>query len=59
MIGKIQAYFSDSAKELRKVNWLTLPETLRLTTEVICFAVLFAIIYGIADFVFLKIIFIR
>ncbi len=21
MIGKIQAYFSDSAKELRKVNW--------------------------------------
>lgn len=59
MIGKLQAYFSDSAKELRKVNWLTLPETLRLTTEVICFAILFAIIYGIADFVFLKIIFIR
>ncbi len=59
MINRIQSYFSDSAKELRKVNWLTLPETLRLTTEVICFAVLFAIIYGIADFIFLKIIFIR
>ena len=59
MISKLQTYFSDSAKELRKVNWLTLPETLRLTAEVICFAIAFAVIYGIADFVFLKIIFIR
>lgn len=59
MITKIHNYISESIKELKKVNWMSLSETWKLTMEVILFAVVFAVIYGIADFVFLKIIFIK
>ncbi|KKS19165.1 MAG: hypothetical protein UU76_C0004G0004 [Parcubacteria group bacterium GW2011_GWC1_41_7] len=59
MIGKISRYLSESFTELKKVNWLTSAETLRVTSQVVLFAVLFSAIFGIADFVFLKLIFIK
>ncbi|MEK7673689.1 MAG: preprotein translocase subunit SecE [Patescibacteria group bacterium] len=59
MFRKLQNYISESMKELKKVSWLNLAETWRLTLQVVLFAVIFSAIYGIADFVFLKLIFIK
>ncbi len=53
---KIRDYIIESVNELKKVNWISLKETQRLTINVILFSILFAIIYGILDFIFSRII---
>ena len=48
----LRAYFSESYKELRKVNWPTRKETIRLTVIVIVFSLAIAIFLGLLDIVF-------
>ncbi|BCX15255.1 MAG: hypothetical protein KatS3mg097_147 [Candidatus Parcubacteria bacterium] len=49
MLSNILNFIKKSFNELKKVNWLSSYETLRLTGEVIVFSLIFAIIYGIVD----------
>ncbi len=52
----ITDYLKKSFNELKKVNWLTRKETFNLTLEVIVFALVFIIIYGIVDSFLVRII---
>ena len=56
MIEVIKNYLKESISEFKKVNWLTWKETVDLTVKVILFTILFAIFYGIIDFVLSRII---
>jgi len=49
---KLKAYFSESYKELRKVNWPTRQETVRLTLTVIGFSLAVAAFLGLLDMLF-------
>ncbi len=49
MIQKIQTYFTESYKELRKVNWPTSQETVRLTGIVIALSLGVALFLGLLD----------
>lgn len=52
MIGKIQTYLTESYHELKKVNWPTRKETVRLTVIVIIFSLFVALFLGVLDIVF-------
>ena len=56
MIERVKNYLKESIIEFKKVNWLTLKETTDLTIKVILFTILFAIFYGIIDFVLSRVI---
>jgi preprotein translocase SecE subunit len=56
MIEKIINYVKDSINEIKKVSWLTPKETKRITIEVILFSLLLAIIYGLTDTFFSRLI---
>ena len=55
-IGRIIAsilllrFFRDAWKELRQVQWPTARETIRLTTAVFIFSILFGVVVAIVDF---------
>ncbi|GIW66073.1 MAG: hypothetical protein KatS3mg094_592 [Candidatus Parcubacteria bacterium] len=57
MIKFILNYFRESINELKKVNWLSLNETISLTINIIIFTSIFALIYWLFDYILLKIIF--
>lgn len=59
MIQGIIAYVRESVSELKKVNWLSWQETYRLTAEVLLFSILFGLIYGLLDFIFVKLILLK
>ena len=52
MMGRIQKYFIESWSELKKVNWPTRQQTIRLTTVVVGLSLGVAIVLGILDIVF-------
>jgi len=52
MISKIKEYFKESYYELKKVNWPTKNETVRLTIVVIGFSLAVAAFLGLLDIVF-------
>jgi preprotein translocase subunit SecE len=52
MISKIKEYFKESYYELKKVNWPTKNETVRLTIVVIGFSLAMAAFLGLLDIVF-------
>jgi preprotein translocase SecE subunit len=56
-IDRIQNYFKESFLELKKVKWLTRKELFDLTLEVIIFALIFVVIYGIFDAILIRILF--
>jgi preprotein translocase SecE subunit len=56
MIEKIINYVKDSINEIKKVSWLTPKETKKITIEVILFSLLLAIIYGLTDTFFSRLI---
>ncbi|PIR05178.1 MAG: preprotein translocase subunit SecE [Candidatus Liptonbacteria bacterium CG11_big_fil_rev_8_21_14_0_20_35_14] len=56
MISKIQSFLGEAFFELRRVNWPTRQQTVRLTIVVIIMSLLVAIVLGIFDFVFTNII---
>jgi len=57
MKDKIINYLKESIGELKKVNWISLKDTQKLTLNVILFSLLFVFIYGILDFIFSRFIF--
>ena len=52
---KAAEFLKGSREELRKVNWPTRKETIRLTAFVIIFSLIVAAFLGILDIFFLKI----
>ena len=52
---KAAEFLKGSREELRKVNWPTKKETIRLTAFVIIFSLIVAAFLGILDIFFLKI----
>lgn len=52
MIEKIKTYFVESYHELKKVNWPTRQETIRLTIVVVIFSLCVAFFLGMLDIVF-------
>jgi preprotein translocase subunit SecE len=52
MIGKIKTYLTESYHELKKVNWPTRKETVRLTVIVIILSLFVALFLGVLDIVF-------
>lgn len=56
-LDRIKNYLKDSLIELKKVKWLTRQETINLTLEVLIFAFIFLVIYGIFDYLFVSLLF--
>jgi preprotein translocase subunit SecE len=52
----IAHWWRETVGELRKVTWPTLPDALALTRVVLVITVIMAIILGLMDFVFSKLI---
>ena len=50
--NRVTRYFRDTYTELRKVNWPTRPEALRLTMIVIIVLVVMSSLLGVLDFLF-------
>lgn len=56
MIEKIINYLKESYIEFKKVRWLTPRETLYWTINIVLFIIIFAVFYGIIDFIFSRLI---
>ncbi|MDP3724842.1 MAG: preprotein translocase subunit SecE [Nanoarchaeota archaeon] len=52
---KAGEFFKESREELRKVNWPTREETIRLTAFVIVFSLIIAAFLGALDMLFIRI----
>ncbi|EKD24382.1 MAG: hypothetical protein ACD_81C00035G0006 [uncultured bacterium] len=52
MVSRLTSYFRESQLELKRVNWPTRQETVRLTSMVIGLSLIFAVFLGILDMVF-------
>lgn len=52
MIGKAKSYIEESRQELKRVNWPSKQETVRLTVIVILVSLFTAVFLGLADFLF-------
>jgi preprotein translocase subunit SecE len=53
MAERIKLFFLESRQELRRVNWPTREETIRLTVIVIIISLFIAFFLGAFDFLFL------
>ena len=53
-MSRITNYVKDTQAEMKHVNWPTRQQTIRFTVMVIAVSLVTAIILGIADFVFSK-----
>lgn len=49
---KIRTFFQESRQELKRVNWPSKQETIRYTTFVVVFSLVFAVFLGVLDFGF-------
>lgn len=52
MFSKVQLFLQEAKQEFKRVNWPTLPETMRLTTIVIIFSLAVALLLGVLDTAF-------
>lgn len=52
-VNKMLIFIQEARQELRRVNWPTREETIRLTLVVIVLSVAVAFFLGILDFIFL------
>lgn len=52
MIDRLKLFLQESKQEFNRVNWPTLPETVRLTSTVIIFSLLTAAFLGVLDTAF-------
>jgi preprotein translocase subunit SecE len=52
MVLKIKTFFKESFSELKRVNWPTRKETVRLTTVVIVLSLVLAAMLGVFDYIF-------
>lgn len=53
MLGNLKAFFLESRREFKHINWPTRKETIRLVLIVISISVVVAIFLGTLDFLFL------
>ena len=56
MANKMVSFFQESREELKRVNWPTMKETVRMTGIVIGMSLLVALFLGLLDFLFIYII---
>ena len=49
MFTKVKSFWEESRQEFKRVNWPTFPETMRMTTIVIIFALATAVLLGVLD----------
>jgi preprotein translocase SecE subunit len=49
MLTKVKAFWDESRQEFKRVNWPTFSETTRLTTIVVVFSLVIAILLGLLD----------
>lgn len=49
MFTKVKSFWEESRQEFKRVNWPTFPETTRMTTIVIVFALGTALLLGVLD----------
>jgi preprotein translocase subunit SecE len=54
--GKIAKFFKDVVRELKKVSWPTRKELWRYTVIVIVTIVIFAVLLGVYDFIWVRVI---
>lgn len=54
MFNRLTLFFQESKTELKRVNWPTKQETIRLTVIVIGMSVGVSLFLGVLDFVFLS-----
>lgn len=52
MIDRIKSFFQESKQELRRVDWPTRQQTIKLTLVVIFISVLVAVFLGVLDLIF-------
>ncbi len=52
MFSKVQLFLQEAKQEFQRVNWPTLPETLRLTAIVVVFSLAIAFFLGVLDTAF-------
>jgi preprotein translocase SecE subunit len=57
LFNSISSYLKYSFLELKKVRWLSREQTTELTIEVIIFSLIFVVMYGIFDAIFIKLLF--
>ena len=55
ILTKIKAYFEESWRELKKVNWPTQSETVKRTVGVLTLSLFIALILGFLDFGLLQV----
>ena len=53
MLSKLLLFIEEARQELRRVNWPTRAETMRLTLAVIFISIALAVFLGIFDFIFI------
>ena len=54
MFAKLMSFLQESKEELRRVNWPSREETVRLTLVVILISLLVALFLGALDFIFAR-----
>ena len=54
MLTKLKNFIQESRQELKRVNWPTREETIRLTTVVIGLSVFIAVFLGVFDYIFIQ-----
>ena len=52
MLQRIYSFLQESKQELKRVNWPTMPETIRMTSVVIGLSLGVAAFLGVLDFIF-------
>lgn len=52
MLQRIASFLQESKQELKRVNWPTMPETIRMTSIVIGISLGISAFLGILDFIF-------
>jgi len=52
MITRIKSFLGEAFMELKRVNWPTRKETIRLTMVVVVISLLIALLLGFFDFIF-------
>jgi len=51
-LKQLKNYLQESLAELKKVKWLTLDETLKITSDVLMFVIIFVIFFAVLEIIF-------
>lgn len=59
LLKEIKSYLKESWSELKKVTWLSLEDTIKITSNVLVFSIIFLIFFSIIEIIFLGIVLIK